>query len=61
MKFSAGLHDIWGDAPMATAVSLATENDFACSPNPTVGCVILSAKGAVIGKGQTKEIGRAHV
>ena len=42
------------------AIQLAKQAQNQTSPNPTVGCVLVSADGAVIGQGQTQAAGSAH-
>ncbi len=55
MSFSA--HDT---AHMRHALALAREALFLTSPNPRVGCVIISAQGEVLGSGHTQRAGEAH-
>jgi diaminohydroxyphosphoribosylaminopyrimidine deaminase/5-amino-6-(5-phosphoribosylamino)uracil reductase len=55
MTFSA--HDT---LHMTNALALAREALFLTSPNPRVGCVIVSAKGTVLGSGHTQRAGEAH-
>ncbi len=55
MSFSA--HDT---AHMKHALALAREALFLTSPNPRVGCVIVSAHGEVLGSGHTQRAGEAH-
>jgi diaminohydroxyphosphoribosylaminopyrimidine deaminase / 5-amino-6-(5-phosphoribosylamino)uracil reductase len=45
---------------MAQALSLAEQALFITSPNPRVGCVIVSATGQVLGLGHTQAAGLAH-
>jgi diaminohydroxyphosphoribosylaminopyrimidine deaminase/5-amino-6-(5-phosphoribosylamino)uracil reductase len=45
---------------MAQALSLAEQALFITSPNPRVGCVIVSATGQVLGIGHTQAAGQAH-
>ncbi|HMN22229.1 MAG TPA: bifunctional diaminohydroxyphosphoribosylaminopyrimidine deaminase/5-amino-6-(5-phosphoribosylamino)uracil reductase RibD [Ottowia sp.] len=45
---------------MARALALAEGARLACPPNPAVGCVLVSAGGAVIGEGRTQATGQAH-
>jgi diaminohydroxyphosphoribosylaminopyrimidine deaminase / 5-amino-6-(5-phosphoribosylamino)uracil reductase len=45
---------------MAQALSLAEQALFITSPNPRVGCVIVSATGQVLGLGHTQAAGQAH-
>ncbi|MBU3647411.1 MAG: bifunctional diaminohydroxyphosphoribosylaminopyrimidine deaminase/5-amino-6-(5-phosphoribosylamino)uracil reductase RibD [Limnohabitans sp.] len=45
---------------MTHALALAREALFLTSPNPRVGCVIVSAKGHVLGSGHTQRAGEAH-
>jgi diaminohydroxyphosphoribosylaminopyrimidine deaminase/5-amino-6-(5-phosphoribosylamino)uracil reductase len=42
------------------ALRLAKQAQNQTSPNPAVGCVLVSADGHVIGQGQTQEAGSAH-
>ena len=42
------------------ALQLAQQATPHCRPNPRVGCVIVSASGAVIGRGHTQPRGQAH-
>ena len=46
--------------PMATALDLAAENRLATPPNPSVGCVITTAQGVLLGQGATQPTGGAH-
>lgn len=55
MNFSA--QDI---THMTSALALAREAMFLTSPNPRVGCVIVSADGVVLGSGHTQRAGEAH-
>jgi len=55
MNFSA--QDI---THMTSALALAREALFLTSPNPRVGCVIVSPDGAVLGSGHTQRAGEAH-
>jgi len=45
---------------MTSALGLAREALFLTSPNPRVGCVIVGADGAVLGRGHTQRAGEAH-
>lgn len=45
---------------MGSALMLAQEGLFRTSPNPRVGCVLVSAVGAVIGRGSTQPAGGPH-
>ncbi len=45
---------------MKNALALAREALFLTSPNPRVGCVIVSANGVVLGSGHTQRAGEAH-
>ena len=45
---------------MTHALALAGEALFLTSPTPRVGCVIVSADGAVLGSGHTQRAGEAH-
>ena len=45
---------------MQRALALAEQALFVTSPNPRVGCVIVSASGEVIGEGHTQAAGQAH-
>ncbi len=45
---------------MKRCLSLAANADSATSPNPRVGCVILSPDGALLGEGWHKHAGGAH-
>ena len=45
---------------MATAIQLATNNRFAPPPNPSVGCVIASDRGVILGQGATQRAGGPH-
>lgn len=42
------------------ALGLATQALFASSPNPRVGCVLVSPRGKVIGQGSTQRAGGPH-
>ncbi|WP_423459787.1 bifunctional diaminohydroxyphosphoribosylaminopyrimidine deaminase/5-amino-6-(5-phosphoribosylamino)uracil reductase RibD [Ottowia sp. VDI28] len=48
------------DPPMRHALELAQQARLDCPPNPAVGCVIVSAGGAVLGQGHTQPVGHAH-
>jgi diaminohydroxyphosphoribosylaminopyrimidine deaminase/5-amino-6-(5-phosphoribosylamino)uracil reductase len=45
---------------MQQALALAEQARFACPPNPAVGCVLVGADGAAIGRGYTQPVGQAH-
>jgi diaminohydroxyphosphoribosylaminopyrimidine deaminase/5-amino-6-(5-phosphoribosylamino)uracil reductase len=45
---------------MRRAIRLATNGRGRAEPNPTVGCVIVSADGRVIGEGYHERYGRPH-
>jgi diaminohydroxyphosphoribosylaminopyrimidine deaminase/5-amino-6-(5-phosphoribosylamino)uracil reductase len=45
---------------MAQALALAEQALFITTPNPRVGCVIVSATGQVLGQGHTQAAGLAH-
>jgi len=47
-------------APMAKALELAAAHRNATPPNPSVGCVITSADGALLGQGFTQATGGPH-
>ena len=47
-------------AHMSQALALAKQALFITSPNPRVGCVIVSADGTVLGQGHTQMAGQAH-
>ena len=49
-------HEYW----MQQALDLAGKGKGAVSPNPMVGCVIISEDGELIGKGYHKKFGEAH-
>lgn len=51
-------HDL--PAPMARALQLAAAHRNATPPNPSVGCVITSADGAILGEGFTQATGGPH-
>jgi diaminohydroxyphosphoribosylaminopyrimidine deaminase/5-amino-6-(5-phosphoribosylamino)uracil reductase len=42
------------------ALQLARQAQTLSAPNPAVGCVLVSASGAVIGQGHTQAVGGAH-
>ncbi len=46
--------------PMRLALDAAAESVNLTSPNPRVGCVLVSASGQVIGTGHTQRAGSAH-
>ena len=45
---------------MRRAVALSAAGAGATYPNPSVGCVVLDAAGAVVGEGRTADGGRPH-
>ena len=45
---------------MAQALALAEQALFITTPNPRVGCVMVSATGQVLGQGHTQAAGSAH-
>jgi len=45
---------------MAQALACAREAMYRTSPNPRVGCVIVSPEGEVLGRGATQRAGGAH-
>lgn len=45
---------------MQRALKLANEALYLTSPNPRVGCVLVSSDGLVIGEGHTQRAGQAH-
>jgi diaminohydroxyphosphoribosylaminopyrimidine deaminase/5-amino-6-(5-phosphoribosylamino)uracil reductase len=45
---------------MRRAVALSASGAGATYPNPSVGCVVLDAAGAVVGEGRTADGGRPH-
>src|SRR5574337_1855978 len=47
-------------APMRDALALAHRSLRLSNPNPRVGCVLVDAKGAVIGQGHTQAAGGPH-
>ncbi|MCH2450632.1 MAG: bifunctional diaminohydroxyphosphoribosylaminopyrimidine deaminase/5-amino-6-(5-phosphoribosylamino)uracil reductase RibD [Gracilimonas sp.] len=49
-------HEYW----MQQALSLAEKGKGAVSPNPMVGCVIVSENGEKVGEGYHKKFGEAH-
>ena len=48
------------EAAMRSALSLAKRGLGVCSPNPSVGCVILDHSNNLIGLGRTSNTGRPH-
>jgi diaminohydroxyphosphoribosylaminopyrimidine deaminase/5-amino-6-(5-phosphoribosylamino)uracil reductase len=46
--------------PMREALALAEQAIGLSDPNPRVGCVVVDALGAVIGRGHTQQAGGAH-
>src|SRR5690606_35949503 len=46
--------------PMQAALALARAARAIAPPNPAVGCVLVSADGRVLGRGQTQHTGGAH-
>ena len=47
-------------APMRRALELAREGLFRTSPNPRVGCVLVSGAGETLGEGSTQAAGTEH-
>ncbi|MFZ4479301.1 MAG: bifunctional diaminohydroxyphosphoribosylaminopyrimidine deaminase/5-amino-6-(5-phosphoribosylamino)uracil reductase RibD [Rhodoferax sp.] len=47
-------------SPIAQALTLAEKSLLLSSPNPHVGCVIVSADGQLLGQGHTRRAGQAH-
>ncbi|QBK05040.1 bifunctional diaminohydroxyphosphoribosylaminopyrimidine deaminase/5-amino-6-(5-phosphoribosylamino)uracil reductase RibD [Hylemonella gracilis] len=47
-------------APMQRALALAEQGLFLTSPNPRVGCVIVTADGQLLGEGHTQRAGGPH-
>jgi diaminohydroxyphosphoribosylaminopyrimidine deaminase/5-amino-6-(5-phosphoribosylamino)uracil reductase len=47
-------------AHMARALQLAALGQYSTSPNPAVGCVLLDARGTVIGEGWHRRAGEPH-
>ncbi|MDD2881714.1 MAG: bifunctional diaminohydroxyphosphoribosylaminopyrimidine deaminase/5-amino-6-(5-phosphoribosylamino)uracil reductase RibD [Rhodoferax sp.] len=47
-------------ALVSQALALATQSLLLTSPNPRVGCVIVSADGQVLGRGNTQRVGGPH-
>ncbi|MDT0628831.1 bifunctional diaminohydroxyphosphoribosylaminopyrimidine deaminase/5-amino-6-(5-phosphoribosylamino)uracil reductase RibD [Alteromonas sp. W364] len=45
---------------MALAIQLARKGRFSTTPNPMVGCVIVSADGVLLGKGYHQKAGQGH-
>jgi diaminohydroxyphosphoribosylaminopyrimidine deaminase/5-amino-6-(5-phosphoribosylamino)uracil reductase len=45
---------------MTIALQLAAQNRIATPPNPSVGCVIISARGIFLGQGHTQRTGGSH-
>ena len=45
---------------LSQALQLAQQSIGLSSPNPRVGCVLVAANGAVIGRGYTQRPGQAH-
>jgi diaminohydroxyphosphoribosylaminopyrimidine deaminase/5-amino-6-(5-phosphoribosylamino)uracil reductase len=45
---------------MALALKLAYKGRYSTTPNPMVGCVIVSADGVLLGKGYHQKAGQAH-
>ena len=46
---------------MQRALALAEQALWLTSPNPRVGCVLVSPEGQVLGEGHTQRAGQAHV
>ena len=49
-----------GQRHMAGAIALGESARGQSAPNPNVGCLIVSTKGRVIGRGATQPGGRPH-
>ena len=47
-------------SPLDTALQIAAKTARNCSPNPSVGCVLTSDRGDVIGQGHTQRAGGPH-
>ena len=47
-------------ALMTPALTLAAQSLLITTPNPRVGCIIVSADGQVVGQGQTQRAGEPH-
>jgi diaminohydroxyphosphoribosylaminopyrimidine deaminase / 5-amino-6-(5-phosphoribosylamino)uracil reductase len=45
---------------MQTALTIAAQAQYLTSPNPAIGCVLVGAKGTVLGQGHTQTVGGAH-
>jgi diaminohydroxyphosphoribosylaminopyrimidine deaminase / 5-amino-6-(5-phosphoribosylamino)uracil reductase len=45
---------------MARALRLARRGEFSTAPNPSVGCVLLDERGAVVGEGWHRRAGESH-
>jgi len=45
---------------MQLALGLAEQSSFITSPNPRVGCVLVSPEGRILGMGRTQPAGGAH-
>ena len=45
---------------MAQALGMAEKALYITSPNPRVGCVLVSPQGQCIGQGHTQAVGQAH-
>ena len=48
------------EVAMRSALSLAKRGIGCCSPNPSVGCLILDRSNNLIGMGRTSDKGRPH-
>lgn len=57
---SLHMNALLSDEPMREALALAERAIGLSDPNPRVGCVIVGAEGAVVGRGHTQEAGGAH-
>lgn len=56
MKDSDNIQEMW----MREALTLASKGKGFVSPNPLVGCVIVSESGVKVGEGYHKKFGEAH-
>ena len=45
---------------MSMALKLASNGRFSTTPNPNVGCVIIDARGNLIGQGYHQKTGQGH-
>jgi diaminohydroxyphosphoribosylaminopyrimidine deaminase / 5-amino-6-(5-phosphoribosylamino)uracil reductase len=48
------------DTALQGALAQATQATFICDPNPRVGCVLVGARGRLLGQGHTQRVGQAH-